>query len=337
MKLKEKYSETKINNKNIKTKNKLINKTNKKITYISDSITPQIQTIYKVTKDNLDQFRSELSLKSEPTQETYFIINNRFLSYTKGEISRQKIIEFLKQFSKNSIITAFYAIRFFHKATGIPFPIIRKDISPTGVKRIKERMATEDVIKFIKGANNYFGLIEIGYVCLSTIYAVRRSEMYDLNSNDINIEERSLLIYPKKQEEPEPRIHLIPEEIVQPMTELRDGLKQVKRKPHITEFNHLFDAICDKSNIELRPRMGWHSIRRCLISVLAMRHLDEKFINNFIRWKPRNPEIIEQYKRFSTEEFKQIDREIFEKHPFLKEWKPKKLEKLEKEFNSTNS
>ena len=288
---------------------------------------------YIIGKNQLNQFKKALSLKSQSTQETYFIMNNSFLSFTKCESNRDNIIGFLKKFSKNSIITAFYAIRFLHQATGIPFPITRKDISPTGIKRIKDIMSIEEVEKFIEGANRYFGLIEIGYVCLSTIYAVRRSEIYDLESDDINIDERELTIWVHKSEENN-RVHLIPEEIVQPMIELRDGLKRIRSKPHITELNHLFDAICEKSGIELRPRAGFHSIRRRVVSSLVMRHLDPKFINSFIRWKPRTQEMLDYYTTLDT---KQVDREIFEKHPFVKLWKPKKVNTYQSDESSEES
>lgn len=273
-----------------------------------------------VTQDMIDKWKSRLAFKSKPTQDLYFIVTDKFLTQYNGDLSEQNIIDFLSIVSKNSIRTIFYALRFFYKVNSIPFELKIEDVAPKGgVKVIREILTNEEIEKLIKSTKLNYGTIEIGYLAIATIYGARRVELYNLQAEDFNIGNGKFKIYTAKGGQEE-RIHIIPEEIKEIIGDLWFGLKKVKRKPVITAFNMLFDRMCLDAEIELRPRLGWHSIRRKLVSELQIAEpvINPNIIRHFLRWKPRASDIILDYTILEPE---RVDKRIFEQHPFLKLWK----------------
>ena len=235
----------------------------------------------------------------------------------KGDVNRTTMIEFLGTFTKNSILVAFYALNFFCRVSGKPFEINRKEISPKGVKKIQEKLSVDEVNKIIHTVKKDFGIIEIGYIAVSTIFGSRRAEIYDLSSDNIDIDNKRIKIYIHK-EVSEERNHIIPDEIFQYIKDLKEGLEKVKTKPHITALNHLFDFICEKSDIQLRPHLGFHSVRRSLITELRQKHVDDRFINHFVGWKGIDEGMVGLYTQYDTPI---IDKEVFIVHPFLEAWR----------------
>lgn len=267
--------------------------------------------------NHINAFKTALNFKTIPTQETYFVIINKYLTLCKGDINRTTMIEFLGTFTKNSILVAFYALNFFCRVSGIPFEITRKEISPKGVKKVREMLTVDEVNKLIHTVKNEFGMIEIGYIAMCTTYGSRRVELYDMNPDDIDIENKRIKIYIHKEVD-EVRNHIIPDEIFTEMKDFKEGLEKVKTKPVITALNHMFDFMCEKSGIEIRPRLGFHSIRRILLTTLRQLHIDDRFLNHFLGWKGIDEGMVGLYTQFDTP---LIDKEIFAVHPFLEAWK----------------
>jgi len=274
-----------------------------------------------LTKQHTRAFISALELKAETTQETYFVLVDGFLKTTGGNISRESVIKYLKLLNKNSILTAYYAIKFFYRSAGLPFDISRSDIAPSGVKRLTPVLSQDDVAKLIHNSKSKFGTIEIGYIALSTVYGMRRVEIYNIEAEHIDIDGRALLVTPVKiLGTVRERQHVIPEEIVEYLFDMQDGLKKVRSKPAVTALNRLFDAMCIDSGIEKTRWLGLHSIRRALASGLFTNGLDYTLVKDFMRWKERASDMPAHYLR----DWKLVDTKVFEKHPFLKEWSDEK-------------
>lgn len=275
-----------------------------------------MQNVILLRKNHIDNFKTKLLLKSECTQETYFLIIDKFLKYIKNDLSTNNVIKFLTTISKNSIHTTFYAIRFFYNSAGIPFDLKIGDIATKGtIQRIRESFNPDEVDAFIKSAKLYGGIIDIGYVAISTVYGARRKEIYNIEPNDIAEDISTVKIHTLKGGQD--RVHIIPEEIKEIIKDFRYGLTRIKKKPVVTTLNMMFDSLCHKGGIELRPRIGWHSNRRSLISELMMTDINPTVIRDFLRWKTRESDILMNYTIFNPE---RVDKMIFEKHPFLKMW-----------------
>lgn len=275
--------------------------------------------MYKVTEEDINKFDNAIKLKSPATNETYFIILSRLLDHTGGEISRDNILSFLGTYSKNSVLTAFYAIKFFLKAIELSVDIKRSDISPSGVVKRRE-ILTNDEIQALISHNKEFGVIDIGYIALSTIYGMRRSEIYETENNHIDISNKRLIVVVKKIRggEDVTRIHLIPDEILNYLDKMKSALKRIKRKPPITSLNHFLDYALEKSGVVLRKGLGFHSIRRALITELITADVNPLTVRNFIGWKPKERDILLDYVQMDPIK---IDATVFGSHPYLKLWK----------------
>lgn len=274
----------------------------------------------RVNNIHIRDWNRALDLKPETTQETYFVITNRWLNHTGGDLSREALLEFLNnKYSKNSVLTAFYAIKFFYSAANISLDVKRKDIAPTGYRRQRPSLKDDEVIKLINGSTANCGTVEKGYVCLSTVYGLRRIEIYNTLPSDIDIAEQELMVRPAKVKgEIRERVHLIPDEILPVMYDFKEGLKTITKKPSITVLNIFFDWLCQMSNVALRPRLGFHSIRRNLNSILLTSGLEKVIVENFLRWKQASSDMPAHY--LTDEGIKKVDLAVFEKHPYLLHW-----------------
>ena len=271
----------------------------------------------QLNKQMLDRYYQAIAFKTGTTQSTYHVFIDRYLKMCKGELSRETALDFLSKYSKNSILTAYYALKFFFKATNAPLEIKRGDIAPKGVHKIKETMSHEEVRDLIISSKNKLGTIELGYIALSTIYGLRRIELYDTKPEMIDIDKRLFTPFTHKSEGANERVHLIPEEISPILFDMREGLFDIKKKPVITQMNFFFDYAAELAGIQLRPRLGFHSIRRALITELNETDCKPIYIANFMRWKERNPHIMQEYIQLNP---KKVDETVFESHPYLKYW-----------------
>lgn len=272
----------------------------------------------QITNDMLNKYYQAIAFKTQRTQDTYHIFIGNYTKKYGKELSRENILEFLGKYSKNSILTAFYSIKFFCKSMGIPLEVTRSDIAPKGIHKIKEMMQHDEVKDLILESKKHLGTIELGYIALSTVYGLRRIELYDTTSEMINIDKRMFTPFTHKSEGANERIHLIPEEIAPVLYEMKEGLSGIKKKPVITQMNFFFDYACEKAGVCLRPRLGFHSIRRGLITELNESDTKPIYIANFMRWKERNPHIMQEYIQLNP---KKVDETIFEIHPYLKYWR----------------
>lgn len=272
----------------------------------------------QVTKEMIAKYNKAISFKTNATKETYHIFINKYLESNSGDLNKDSLMDFLSKYSKNSVLTAFYSLKFFYKSMGIPLEISRSDIAPKGVKKIKEMMTHEEVRDLIIESKKHLGTIELGYIALSTIYGLRRIELYDTIGSMIDMDSRVFSPFTHKSESASERIHLIPEEIAPVLFEMKEALDTIKKKPVITQMNFFFDYAAEKAGVQLRPRLGFHSIRRALITELNETEAKPIYIANFMRWKERNPHIMQEYIQLNP---KKVDETIFEHHPYLKYWR----------------
>lgn len=278
----------------------------------------------------IDKFKKALHSKTERTKETYFIYVNKFLVFSGGDLSSEKVILFLRrEVSRNSCPTAYSAIRFFYEAAEIPFDVKRDDVVSNSIKKSRESLTPDEIKQMITESkkhvgkvdigflaaftNPVFGAVEIGYLLLSTVYGLKRTEIYDITSDAIDIDNSHICIKPVKTTDIE-KNHIIQVEIAPIMRNFKTGLKKMKNKPPILHYTYLFDGMCSDAGVALRPRLGWESIRRTLECELAMAGVNETVIKSFMGMKTRGTELL------LKGNWKRVDEAVFEKHPFLRSW-----------------
>jgi len=138
--------------------------------------------------------------------------------------------------------------------------------------KVKERsdeikrpvLELDDVVAMIEAALSKGNWVDKVFLCLSTIYGLRFSEMKNLRPDHIRIPELRLTIYTRKGGEK--RIHIIPTEIVRILEDFR--------VPPVSEIAAAFNRLAMVAGVykklqEMRKEfqgVGWHAIRRALIT-----------------------------------------------------------------------
>ena len=279
----------------------------------------------RVSKEHINNFKKALKLKSERTQSTYMIMVDKFLREVNLDISRDKVVDFFLKLSKNSRPTYYYAIKFFFTSNNLPFDIKRREVVSGGIKQEKPVLRREEIKKIIDYlVTDYHGFIldrdiEVGYFALVTVYGLRRIELWDLTHKDINTKDWTITVRTAKSKDYiDERIHIVPDEIKPIVENMKASLKKLKNKPVISTMNEIFLNVCMECDIELRPRLGWHSVRRALVTELLMKNINPTIVRSFLRWKPRETDIILNY---DIKDPVAVDTVVFEHHPFLGFWK----------------
>jgi len=166
------------------------------------------------------------------------------------------------------------------------------------------------------------------FIALSTIYGLRREEMANIRAKDVNLRKSSIYISTLKSGRE--RYHLIPKEI----------------KPIIAAHN--FDQVFPLGSLSVmfkriivhsgyrdlkKVRLGWHTVRRALVTGLVDNGCPLVALKAFVRWRSGEGEMAMPSRYYGNvmitakdnEPVLQTargDEEIFEKyHPFLQFWR----------------
>ncbi|MBA7660848.1 hypothetical protein ES703_68854 [subsurface metagenome] len=244
------------------------------------------------------------------TLKTYIPEVTRFLGTIKGEefdeSDGRAYLANLYSMKDRTANKIYYALLALFKSQNITFnmeppqivdnpfqPTIRQDEMPKLITAVKEG-----------GDSN-----ERGALALSTVYGVRRVEIWRASENDLNLEDRTITIHTAKKGRE--RTHLIPDEVLDHIS----GYDFVPRSDQW--YADLFWGMIKKTGLDLPKGYGFHSIRRALYTGLTSK-VDFLFRHEFLRWRIRGINIAMIYDQNPPA---QIDRIVFDNHPFLKFWR----------------
>ncbi len=265
---------------------------------------------------------------------------NHYVSYARNfldsaaALDKESINRYLARLKKQgkkpgTINFAFRVLRTLFNVNKLDWPF-RRGEGPQIGQRDEYRPALDpELIRImVEAAKN--GRLDISPACflsLSTVYALRREEMCDLQPVDVDLKADTIFISTVKSGRE--RYHLIPDEI-KPYLEAHDFSKRY----NLTQMSQLFWVVVNRSGLEaLRPqRLGWHSIRYCVKTLLDDSGLSPYAVHDFMRWKSVEREFAMDVRyhashfvglegtRVVTEEA-ESDKEVFEKHPLLEFWR----------------
>lgn len=80
----------------------------------------------------------------------------------------------------------------------------------------------------------------------------------------------------------------------------------------------MFNAILAKAGIEKKPGLNTHAMRRGVFTALCSTDLPPMRVYDFGKWKKKELGMLAEY---DNPDFKQRDRLIFTKHPFIEAWR----------------
>jgi len=265
---------------------------------------------------------------------------NQYVSYARqfldsaDALDKESINKYLAKLkrqkkSAGTINFAFRVIRTLFNVNKLDWPFRRGEAPLIGQRdEYKPALDPELIRIMVEAAKS--GKLEGAPACflaLSTVYALRREEMCDLEPGDVDLEANTIFINTVKFGRE--RYHLIPAEI-KPYLQSHD----LSRRYSLNQMSQMFWVIVNRSGLEaLRPqRLGFHSIRHTVKTLLDDSGLSLYAVHDFMRWKSvdRGFAMDVRYhashfvgldgSRVVTEEA-ESDKEIFEKHPLLEFWR----------------
>lgn len=276
------------------------------------------------------------SLPLSSTRSHYLNYAREFLEHAES-LDRAAVEKYLKRLErqKRSAGTRnfiFRVVRRMFVVNGLDWPFKRGEAPQIGQRdEYKPQLPVEYIGMMIAAARE--GKLDEDETCflaLATVYGLRREEMATLAAKDVDTKNGTIFVSTVKHGRQ--RYHLIPEEIKEYL-ERHDFNEQYS----LTRMSQLLWRIINKSGLSAlqENRMGWHSIRRALLTTLVEAGINAFSIRAFMRWKGTVAELSElamptRYfgntlvsidgRQPITQEAKG-DEAVFEKHPFLAMWR----------------
>ncbi len=265
------------------------------------------------TRELLSDF--EIYLKSarvkRSTLRTYIPEVTRFLGTLKGdefdESDGRAYLANLYSMRDNTARKIYYALFALFKSQKIPFEMT---VPPMEENPFQPTIRQEEMPVLITAVKEAGDPDERGALALSTTYGVRRVELRRASENDLNRDDKTITIHTAKKGRV--RTHLIPEEILDHIS----GYDFKSRSDQ--SWADLFKKMTRRAGLEFGKGFGWHSIRRALYTELTQANVGFLHIHEFLRWRIRGINLGMIYDQTPPAE---IDRIVFEKHPFLAAWR----------------
>lgn len=247
----------------------------------------------------------------------YLLLSRRFLDGAGGN-PEGYIAQFVAGFhSQNSRRFAYYVIRRLFEANGWPW--LTGNRAPWKGQVIAPMLSVED-IELLISVRDSLQPRDVGYLALSTTYGLRRGEMASMRQENFANGRMSVQTLKHGMF----RDHMLPREI-------SPYVRAVQRLDP-SQVSISFQRMCRAAYLETEPRAGFHSIRRALITEL-LKDCSPVAVSVFLGWKrpkffataaeeemlsPLVASVMGTYARMTTRD---VDEEIFGKHPFLHLWR----------------
>jgi len=269
-------------------------------------------SLIKQFKDSIPAWRSQSTLYRYPNLVSHFI---EYIG-AKDSYDRADAMKFLNRIanngqSKNYVRWSAYVLSQFYKSLGITFPLTPGDLppAPNPDELIAPTFSREYISNLIAAVKENGDARMKAYLALSTTFGLRRLELAKVSKGDIS--DGTIYIHTSKGGTP--RTHLIPSEI-------KEYISGFDFQPvHPQSYIYLFSKMQKLAKLKHRNREGFHSIRRGLVTELLGAGIPIHIVYSFMRWKLSSRlGIVGTYARPKPED---VDRMVFEKHPFLSSWR----------------
>ena len=224
--------------------------------------------------------------------------------------------------SENTLRTEFAVLKKLYLANHWDFQFT-KDDRPEAPSETNTPAFTRDEVNELIKNRELYSKGERFYLAIATIYAPRRIELSRVKKKDIKVN----TLYIDTAKHGEKRTHLIPEEIMPYVQAYR------AKENNVSSLSAMFDRICKKGLGKKKKGYGWHSFRRCLITLLisslAQNNLPITLGAEYMRWSRKTigaaflgsitaATYIRQEAR--SEDPYYVDTVVLSAHPFLPLW-----------------
>lgn len=240
--------------------------------------------------------------------------------------------------SPRTLGTEFFQLKALYLCNGLDWPFLKYDVPRSKEEAKKPTMQPQDLKLLILAQDKYTNA-EKFYLAICSIFAARREAMARINKRDYD--DQTILI--RAVHGGRSVKHAIPPEIAPILKNCWPGEHQARA------LNVLFKSICRKAGVNLDKGYSWHSVRRCVTSVmdrlLPLAHVDASLWADFTGWAKtskgatfRNSTMMGHYshEEVLNDAFMQeltalpsespkddpfwMDHSIYKAHPYLKVW-----------------
>jgi len=278
----------------------------------------KIEPVKVEVSSTSERFNLLMRKRKPETKAVYVSLINLFLQFSKDKVldewTVRKFFEWMdkKGYAPTTQRIAWYALKKYFKARGIPWELDGEDYPEVDRSELKKPTLTrEEVVRMIEVTKKNGFPEEKVLLALCSTFALRRAEFCSIDERCIDRKDHTLFVKAKKGGEA--RYHFIPEEIrwcIYPWN--------FNKRVPLSTASAIFDAILAKAKIKKKERMNIHSLRRSVITELCSTNLPPMRVYNFARWKRREFGMLTEY---DNPKFRETDLLIYEKHPFLSYWR----------------
>jgi len=266
-----------------------------------------------------EELAREVEYYSPHTKSQYFSHVSDYLDYVGSGDWRDRDILYnylpklkkkgLSQSHINYIIRGPIGAVFRAHGLRIPIKLPRANVSHNILDLASRIQFTpEEVIKIIKAAR-HGTLQQKAVFAISTTFGPRMGEIKAIRGeDDVHPKRKTLVIHTLKQGLM--REHLVPPQVQSYIF----GYHYPPASEN--QLRQLFDEVLEVAGIKRMPRKVYHAIRHSLGTNLVYHSgIQAEKIYNWMGWKAAG-----QLGIYSTPYLPELDKEIFEKHPFLEYW-----------------
>lgn len=256
--------------------------------------------------------------------------------FTRESIDRWRAELRARGHSPGTIDWVLRMLKRFYAANGLDWPYRRGEGQIVGeadvyAPALDPRLVRQLIAAARQGVLNQQ---EAGCLALSTVYGLRRAEMSSILPEHMRLDSR--MLYVRTAKYGRQRWHVIPPEILEPLSGLRlpvaspDGLTRMWRE--IEAKTGLADLRRQLAESGQPCDLGWHAIRRTLDRMLIQAGLPEAAVATFLRWKRSTRDMTRRYYASTVvspdrvgviigAEDREVDEQVFRVHPFLPAWR----------------
>jgi integrase len=270
-----------------------------------------------------EELEHEIQFYSPATQMQYRSHVWDYLGWLKDRDWRDretlyKYLDYLKHQGKSQVYISYIVrgpIGCLFRMNGLRVPVkLPKVKSPMIDLASRFSYTVEEIRALIQAAKGSGNPQWANLMALSTTYGLRVGEIFAVRKDDTHPYKKTVVIHTEKGGML--REHLVPDQV---------ALYIFHYDYPMVGYNRRFDIfreITTAAGVKHVPKKAYHGIRHGLATALdelrdakGKRVLDQTRIYQFLRWKGGGMMQI-----YTTPQMFDIDEEIFQHHPFLKEW-----------------
>lgn len=240
--------------------------------------------------------------------------------------------------SKRTLRKEFYHLKALASCNNVEWTFLKYDIPHDRIKALTPTINPDVLEQLILSQFKFTGA-EKFYLAIATVFGCRREAMAQMNKRDFD--DQTITI--RGVHGGETVKHAIPEVIAPILQNCWPG------EHGVTALSIMFNRMCRKAGIKLEKGFGWHSVRRCVTSVmryvLPANQLEESYWSEFTGWSKKsegqtfmgsammghythpevlNSEFMQKLKILTADSHGNdpywMDHSIYLVHPFLKVW-----------------